>query len=230
MKSFCFGISVVQIILLIVAFGLGGFAPPSDNPTLGPPASTFILLGAKDSPLMQEGQIWRFVTPIFLHAGLIHIFFNVFAQLRFGLALERRWGTPRLMVLYFISGIGGILMSCLISYSTIGVGASGAIMGLMGGYLSEIIMTWHKTEPTVRKTNLFQAIIVIVITMLISISPYVDAGAHFGGVVIGFLMGNVYFSSESDKIWVRRLVPVFSIALGLAFFGVGLGCFYTVMN
>ncbi len=71
-------------------------------------------------------------------------------------------------------------MSCLTSPLAISVGASGAIMGLMGAFLSDIIMTWHKSDPVQRKMNLFQTIFVIVITMIFSATPFVDAGAHFG--------------------------------------------------
>lgn len=49
-------------------------------------------------------------------------------------------------------------------------------MGLMGGFLSETIMTWNKTAPIIRRINLFQAVFVIIITMIISSIPYVDAG------------------------------------------------------
>jgi len=228
--SFTFWISFAQFILLIVALGIGGFASPSDNPSLGPPASTLILLGAKDSPLMRQGQVWRFITPIFLHAGIIHLVFNLFAQLRFGLMMERKWGIPKYVLLYFISGIGASLMSCLLRPNYISVGASGAIMGLMGGYLAEIILTWHKTEQQTRKTNLIQMLITIAVIMLLSAIPYIDIGAHFGGLLVGFLMGGVYFAAEFNNPNVRRFVPVLAIAAVVIFFVVGFACFYTVMN
>jgi membrane associated rhomboid family serine protease len=75
----------------------------------------------------------------------------------------------------------------------VGVGASGAIMGLMGGYLgycihvyivlsvcSEVLMTWDRTDPNLRKLNLIQIVVVVAITLAISFSPYVDMGAHLG--------------------------------------------------
>jgi len=229
-KTFCFVISVIQCIILIVALSIGGFAPPSMNPSLGPPASTFILLGAKDSALMQQGQVWRFVIPIFLHAGFIHIFFNVFAQLRFGMALERRWGRVKLILIYFVSGIAGVLMSCLLRPAAISVGASGAIMGLMGAYLSEIFLTWHKTDPRFRRLNLFQTLFVIAITMLISISPYIDAGAHFGGLLIGFWLGCIFFAVEWDKVTLRRVLPIVSIGIVLCYFALGFALFWTVIH
>lgn len=124
----------------------------------------------------------RYITPVLLHGGFLHLFFNVFAQLRFGIVLEKKWGLPKFLLLYIISGIGATLFSCLTRPNEIGVGASGAIMGLMGAFLSEIIMTWKKSDPRIRKMMLFQVILVISITMLFSISQYVDGAAHFGGI------------------------------------------------
>lgn len=58
-------------------------------------------------------QVFRFITPIFLHAGFLHIIFNLWAQLRFGLYLEREWGILRTIVIYFVSGIAGMLLASL---------------------------------------------------------------------------------------------------------------------
>lgn len=52
------------------------------------------------------------------------------------------------------------------------------------------------------------------------------SGAHFGGVLVGYLMGNMFFSIEHSKQLVRRAVPIVSGLLVAIFFGVGLGCFY----
>ncbi len=68
---------------------------------------------------MKQGQFFRFLTPVFLHAGILHILFNLFAQLRFGLMLEQKWGKLRFAILYFVSAVSGTLMSCLLSPSSI---------------------------------------------------------------------------------------------------------------
>lgn len=51
-------------------------------------------------------------------------------------------------------------------------------------------------------------------------------GAHFGGVLMGYLMGNMFFSIEHDKQSIRRIVPIVSGISMAIFFGIGLGCFY----
>mmetsp|Transcript_82058 Transcript_82058/g.123208 ORF Transcript_82058/g.123208 Transcript_82058/m.123208 type:complete len:83 (+) Transcript_82058:293-541(+) len=81
--------------------------------------------------MKNDYQIWRFLTPVFLHANLMHIFSNGVFQLIFGCSLESTIGTYRTIILYFLSGIGGILFSSLIN-SYISVGASTAIFGILG--------------------------------------------------------------------------------------------------
>ncbi len=60
------------------------------------------------------------------------------------------------------------------------VGASGALMGLLGAALAEAFMTWSVTDPRTRNVNVFQISLAIVITMIFSSSAYIDASAHFG--------------------------------------------------
>lgn len=97
----------------------------------GPPSNTLIMMGGMNIVFIKAGEFWRFLTPIFLHAGIIHLAMNLFAQLRFGLFLERQWNMFRYIPVYLISGIGGCLLSALWNLNnpaTVSVGASGAIV------------------------------------------------------------------------------------------------------
>ncbi|XP_039128776.1 RHOMBOID-like protein 1 isoform X3 [Dioscorea cayenensis subsp. rotundata] len=95
----------------------------------------------------------------------------------------------RIGLLYVISGFGGSLMSSLFSQTTIGVGASGALFGLLGGMLSELIMNW--TIYANKLAALLTLILVIAINLAVGILPHVDNFAHIGGFVSGFLLGFV---------------------------------------
>jgi membrane associated rhomboid family serine protease len=77
-----------------------------------------------------EFKIWQMVTWLFLHAGFMHLFFNMFALWMFGAELERAWGSKDFLKFYFITGIGsGVFVTLFSSYPTIG--ASGAVFGIM---------------------------------------------------------------------------------------------------
>ena len=100
---------------------------------LGPPACTLVELGAKYSPLLvHHYEVFRLLTPVILHAGLIHIALNLFAQLTIGVPMEWQFGTAVVAAVYVVGGFGGALLSSAAGLSSVGVGASGAILALVG--------------------------------------------------------------------------------------------------
>jgi membrane associated rhomboid family serine protease len=82
---------------------------------------------------------------------------NVFAQLRFGISKEREWGLFRFVIVYFTTGVGGSLMSCLLRPDGVGVGASSAIMGILGCYTIQILFTWSEAKNS--KSQIIQGTI-----------------------------------------------------------------------
>jgi rhomboid protease GluP len=98
----------------------------------GIPAGNLLLnLGAKRTDLILAGQVWRLVTPIFLHIGLLHLAFNSYAIYVIGPQIECFFGPYRFLSIYILSGIYGVLMSFALSPAP-SAGASGAIFGLIG--------------------------------------------------------------------------------------------------
>src|SRR5690606_3522683 len=73
------------------------------------------MLGAKENSLIAAGEYWRLITATFLHANLVHIFFNGYALYALGPEAERIFGTGRFLVLYFLSGLAGSVASYLLS-------------------------------------------------------------------------------------------------------------------
>jgi rhomboid protease GluP len=106
---------------------------------IGPSSSTLLLLGAKYGPSIRYNfEFYRLFTPIFMHSGILHIFFNLMVQLTLGLSFEKQWkvehsnrivselsGTLKMILIYIVSGVGSSLLSCVILYRVISVGASG---------------------------------------------------------------------------------------------------------
>lgn len=217
--SFTFVLACIQLVIFITSLAVGdGFAPPAINPLLGPCPRALLLLGGMNAALIVKSiELHRLIVPVFLHAGVIHFALNVFCELRFGLYIERRIGIWRIALLYFLGTVGGCLLSAVMTAPLVSVGASSALMALMGAHLSETVCKWHSTNPLERKVTLVQVIAWIVLTLALSALPFVDAGAHIGGLLTGLLCGVALFVHESR--WPRpNVIMGVSIALLVAYF------------
>ena len=191
-------------IMMLVEFGLGDWkiAPLSENPMIGPSAQALIDAGARVTPLIVDaGQWFRIFSPLFLHAGLIHFFLNMGALWFVGAAVEQSHGIINAMILFFVPGVGGNILSAIFLPQYISVGASGGIFGLIGGCVADIMMHWsilfmktnkEDTDTSARRQN--QAAVAwlifdIVINLCIGFTPYVDNYCHLAGFVYGIACG-----------------------------------------
>jgi membrane associated rhomboid family serine protease len=137
-------------------------------------------------------MLWQFVTYMFLHGGVFHIFFNMLTLYMFGNELERYWGTPRFLNYYFITGIGAGICSWLVAMNSasIVIGASGAIYGLLLAYgvtYPNRIVYLNFLLPLKVK---WLVLIMGAMAFLSSISgtePGIANIAHLGGMVVGYL-------------------------------------------
>ena len=125
-----------------------------------------------------EGQWYRLLTAAFLHGNLLHIGFNMFALLSFGPQVEAALGRVRFLALYLAAALGGSALSYLWSPPNIGgVGASGAIFGVLGAAFVMVRLSGGDPSPIARLLGL---------NFLISfVVPQIDWRAHLGGLVVG---------------------------------------------
>eukprot|EP00002_Diphylleia_rotans_P007535 TRINITY_DN1713_c0_g1_i1.p1 TRINITY_DN1713_c0_g1~~TRINITY_DN1713_c0_g1_i1.p1 ORF type:complete len:401 (-),score=80.81 TRINITY_DN1713_c0_g1_i1:398-1600(-) len=170
-----------------------GFESLSVNPLLGPTGQTLKDLGAKYGPNMRSpnDEYYRFVTPIFLHAGVIHLIMNFSFQIRIARQIEQEYGTWRTVVIYMLAGVGGNLASCLFVPEQVQVGASGSLYGMLGCLIVDLVENWvflqrNKINPWV---ELFKLLVQVLISLGIGLLPGVDNFAHVGGFIIGTLLG-----------------------------------------
>ncbi|KAJ7565294.1 hypothetical protein O6H91_02G055600 [Diphasiastrum complanatum] len=153
---------VVNVVMFIICMGInncpkksleGGcvirflgrfsFEPLRENPLLGPSADTLLKMGALESVrVVKDHEGWRLFTCIWLHGGVVHLLVNMISLVFIGARLEREFGFIRIGVLYLLAGFGGSIMSALFLQNQISVGASGALFGLLGAMVSELIMNW----------------------------------------------------------------------------------------
>lgn len=154
-----------------------------------PSIGALVVLGAKVNVLIADGQYWRLLTATFLHGNLIHIFFNGYALYALGPESERIYGTGRFSVLYLLAGLSGSLASYLFS-SSVSVGASGAIFGMLGGlgmfyYLNRTIL------GAFGKAQVQNMVAIALINLFIGFSAQgiIDNWGHLGGLAGGILAG-----------------------------------------
>lgn len=180
--------------------GRFSFQPLKENPLFGPSSSTLEKMGALEvDKVVSRHQVWRLFTCIWLHGGVVHVLANMLSLVFIGIRLEQEFGFVRIGFLYVISGFGGSLLSALFIKEGISVGASGALFGLLGGMLSELLINW--TIYANKFAALLTLIVIVVINLAVGILPHVDNFAHIGGFVSGFLLGFIFLIRPQFK-WV----------------------------
>jgi rhomboid protease GluP len=188
-----------------------------------------LYFGAKINEAIFAGEIWRFVTPIFVHAGIWHIFVNMYSLYALGPAVERFLGTRRMLIIYFISGISGVIFSVSFT-SSHSVGASGAIFGLLGS-LGTFLFYHRESLGRGGQTYLRQIVLVALLNLALGLAPNIDNWGHLGGLVAGSLMAwfigpqyeLMYLSSEEPprlvdkRPWEEIRSRIFLIAIAIIF-------------
>lgn len=145
---------------------------------------TLIKLGAKVNQLINDGEYYRLLTSIFLHGGIMHLVFNMYALYSLGNIIEQVYGVKQYLIIYLTSGIIASYTSYLLS-PYISVGASGAIFGLLGGCLVFGITARRK----IGKQFFLDISTVIILNIILGFStPNIDNIAHLGGLVGGIII------------------------------------------
>lgn len=139
-----------------------------------------------DSPA--PNQWWRFVVPIFLHAGLIHIGFNLLLQMTLGRDVERLIGSIRFAILYFAAGIFGFVLGGNFAASGIAsTGCSGSLFGILAILLLDLLYTWKDRRSPIR--DLLFIIVDVAIAFVLGLLPGLDNFSHIGGFLMGLVLG-----------------------------------------
>jgi rhomboid protease GluP len=157
-------------------------------------------LGVKDDSLIRAGQLWRLITPVFLHDstlpyGLLHIGFNMYALYMLGRGIESRFGHSRFLLLYFLSGYAGNVMSFLLTPNP-SLGASTALFGLFSAEAVFIFQNRNLFRDKGRAA-LLNILTLAAVNLFLGLSiPSVDNWGHVGG-----FLGGVLFSWFGGPHW-----------------------------
>ncbi len=173
------------------------------------------ILGAQDPVSLAQGEYWRYLTPMFLHGGLIHFFFNSMAIFYVGRDLEPILGGKWFFIIYFLSGLGGSIASAVFSVAQ-SVGASGAIFGLIGSglYLERAISTYIY-QQTGDKPRRGPYMLMLLINLPISFLPMIDSNAHIGGLVTGFIATFAIMRVKENRMFMPNVPFALAVMGGL---------------
>jgi len=198
-------------VVVYIAMVAKGVSPAS------PTTAQLLRWGADFGPLTLAGQPWRLLASCFIHAGLLHLLFNMWCLWSLGLFAERFLGRGTYVLAYLVAGLAGAVASVWWHPLVVGVGASGAIFGLAGimvtllrsGQLSlpaEFLKQHSKSILAFIGYNLFFGFI----------SPHIDNSAHLGGLVTGLMLGAVLPVAGRPEGHARRVL-VFGTSAVLLF-------------
>ena len=141
--------------------------------------------GGKVNEFILQGQLWRLITPVLLHASIFHIGFNMYALFIFGAELERSYGHWRYLALYLLGGFAGNVLSFIFTPND-SLGASTAIFGLVA---AEAVFVYQNRKMFGNRTRsvLLNLLLVVVINFGIGLTPgsLVDNFGHLGGLIGG---------------------------------------------
>jgi membrane associated rhomboid family serine protease len=208
------GLLIVNVAMFLVEALLGG----SGSLFRGPDVRTLFELGAMYPPAIALGdQYWRLITPVFLHAGLIHLAFNSYALYLLGFLVEEAFGKVRFVIIYFGAGVLASVTSFTLGpVQQVGVGASGAIFGLLGAWVA---FNYRRRTSPMASANLRWALMLIGLNVVLGFSiPGIDWRAHFGGLVAGAVLGAVLegFGPRTVRPFVQAGGVVLLLLVGIA--------------
>jgi rhomboid protease GluP len=136
------------------------------------------------------GEWWRLLTSMFLHAGLLHLAFNLYFLWVIGRICEQIFGPAAYALIYFGSGLIASLVSAAWMPMVVSVGASGALFGVFGGFLGFTVRRRGVLPPEFVKSVRRNALILIGLNVVIGVAvPGIDVAAHLGGLVAGLGIG-----------------------------------------
>lgn len=213
------GIIAINVLLFIamIASGVNLFAPTGTD---------VIKWGANFAPLTFSGEGWRLITCAFVHVGIIHIAFNMYALFIIGVYLEPMLGKVKYGLAYLCTGFFASIASLWWHELPVpSAGASGAIFGMYGVFLA--LLSTNLIPREVRSGLLKSIVIFIAYNLLYGLKDNIDNSAHIGGLLSGIGIGYGYYFMLKPKrpLVARQAATAITMACTLL---VGLFCYSVV--
>jgi hypothetical protein len=158
-------------------------------------------LGILNKSAIYNYEFWRFLTSMFLHGSITHLLYNLFALFFFGIALEKLIGSKKFLLVFFTSGIIANLIA--VNFYDSSLGASGAIMGIIGALaiIKPFMMVW---AFGLILPMFIAGILWVAGSILGSLGMFSgDVGyiAHLSGIITGLIIGIFlrFFTRKNEK-------------------------------
>ncbi|HJR44109.1 MAG TPA: rhomboid family intramembrane serine protease, partial [Actinomycetota bacterium] len=167
--------------------------------------------------LVDQGEWWRLLTPMLVHAGALHLFLNMYILFLYGPTVEQTFGTVRFVIMFLASGFLGSAFSYAFPPANPSVGASGAIFGLVG----VLLVYFYRRRRSQFMGHYLRSMSIFIVANLAFgfLFPGIDNFAHIGGLLGGALLGLGFdrgqASEASSPIGLQISTAVGVVALGL---------------
>lgn len=192
-----------NLTLLIIAVNILVYAYTAilSGNFIGMNTEVIVTFGQYNRAVLQYGWYWQLFTAMFVHLNIVHIAGNMFFLLIFGFRAEEVFSPWEYLLIYLASGLAGDLLTLLLPLNYISAGASGAIFGIFGGVTIFLRRSIGQ--------SIMGALIYAFFLLLLSSGLQVNIAAHFGGLIVGLMLG--YLLAESRR---RRIVYQYRYTYG----------------
>ena len=209
----------VVVFVIMVASGVDIIEPTNE---------ALLAWGADFGPLTLSGQYWRLLSSIFIHIGIAHIGFNMWALATWGVLVERLFGDVYFALIYLATGILASMATQIWLPESVAAGASGAIFGVYGA-LAAVLFKRRSDIPLIilrgmrKNTFIFVAIGLIGGFCYPGINNYAHIGGFISGIAIGYVLDRPLEPSQRNRLFWPRIVYFLicvSVLTGAAFYAV----------
>lgn len=175
-------------LLIFVAMLFGGVS------IISPTGEDILNWGGNMRAYTASGEWWRLISCVFVHIGIIHLLFNMYALYSVGIYLEPIIGRWRFLAAYLSTGVLASVTSLWWSADRVSAGASGAIFGMYGFFLA--LLTTNYLDKEARQGMLKSILVFVVFNLVYGLKAGIDNAAHVGGLLSGFVFGYIFYLME----------------------------------
>lgn len=206
-------ISINAVVFLVMVLSGVSFIEPT--------VKDLLAWGASFKPNVLEGEWWRLFSSMFLHIGIFHLLFNMYALYAVSVFLEPMLGKLLYLTAYLCTGIfGGLLSLGWHTENLVVAGASGAIFGLYGVFFA---LLTTKLIPTEIRNNLLISIgIFVAYNLIYGLQAGIDNASHMGGLLSGLVIGYLYYFTLGREAvlskWIASIAVIIATAASLGLY------------